>query len=255
MTQYKTVIVPTPCDDSGSAYSVAAEAITRAITEEAKDGWEVTLAQEMESGNKGLFANLFGSKKTQNHTLLVFKKEEEKPEPEPAKEFDYDRFEEIVTKGMDYDRFEEIVAKRMDYDRFAKVMKKVVSETEVTISKKSFAGLKFSLPTIGVGENGEQQIALLLDDKAASAAVAGALPNKEDESGEAGENNDKSFAIARVLYEIFKKNEGKGISFEDIMKESEGKLPEGTTADDVTAILKVLVSHNKVKTEEGLFSL
>lgn len=239
MTQYKTVIIPTPCDDTGVSHNDIANAITLAITEQAKDGWEITLAQEMDSSNnKGLIANLFGSKKKEKHTMLVFKKEEKKPEPEPAKEFDYDRFEEIVSKGV-------------DYDRFAHLMKKAVSETEVTISKKSFEGLKFTLPTpaLPMGEGEPQQATFLIGDKAPTKA----LPNKDGE-GELTEEEEKNRAIAKVLYDIFMKNKGKGISFEEIMKEGEGKLPEGTTEKEVGAVLMTLVEYKKVKKEKGLYS-
>lgn len=239
MTQYKTVIVPTTYDDTNLSYAVAAEAITKAITEEAKDGWEVTLAQEMEPAGKGLISGLFGSKKIQKNTLLVFKKEEKQPVPEPPKEFDYDKFEKIVRKGV-------------DYEKFANVMKKVVTETEVTISKKSFAGLKLALPAPAAAEAEEQQAALPLNEKAASRA-ARALPDK------GSEEEEKSFAIARVLYEIFKENEGKedvkGISFEDIMKASEGKLPENTSEKDVELLVNALLDHKKIKKEDDLYSL
>ncbi len=247
MTQYKSVIVPIP-NDEGVSYDVVAETINRVIMEQAADGWEVTLAQEMENGNKqGFFANLFSSKKKEKQTLLVFKKEEEKPEP--PKEFDYDKFEAIVSKGM-------------DYEKMANVMKKVVSETEVIISKKSFEGLKFSLPLpalpMNESEMPQPQATFLIGEKPDTKS----LPDNAKDNGKAASSkanadkeDSKGAAVAKVLFDILTKHKSTGVSYADIQKESKGKLPEGTTESDMSAILNAFVKYKMVKKDGDLFSI
>lgn len=264
MTQYKTVIVPTTFDTSYHSYTVAAEAITNAITEQAKDGWEIAFVQEMDAAtNKGFFGNLFGSKKTERNNLLVFKKEDKKPEPEPEKpqEFDYEKFEEIVNKGMDYNKLEG-------------VFKKVVEETEITLSKKSFAGLKISVPvpalpmkeTTGRGKKAAAAPAALplninittVEDEASEEKSSEDKKDKKETKANANANASKTdennLVIAKAVFDVFSENEGKAISFNDVKLGVKGKVPDNTSEEEIINVLNAFVEHKKVTYKKGLYT-